>query len=165
MTEKKSENSLLRLLAVPFIVAWGFVFVLGALWPGLRNTIENWLGEVNFVYLGVGFLFFYTAVLVAEKNLLRQKFVRLLEEIQNFFLGPDHRQVSGAVEILIKTLDVGGESAAQTAARELKRLTNQDFGIDHAAWSEWWKKNRMRFLRERRDASLAEEGRSHDTSE
>ena len=57
MSRDKSENPIVRLLAAPFLVALGLLFGAAAIWPGLRKSIEGSIGEGNFIYLGVGFLF------------------------------------------------------------------------------------------------------------
>jgi len=145
MSEGKQENPLVRFLAVPFIIVWGLVFTVSAFWVSLRQTIDEWVGDVNFLYLGVGFLFFYTAVLVAEKNVMRSKFLNLLKEIQGFLIGKRYHQKIEAIQILINAVNKGNEKAAQTAADELKRITGQDFGPDHAAWSAWWKENKVKY--------------------
>ncbi len=164
MPETKPENLFVRLLAVPFLLILGCVFAAAAFFPGCRDFIKQWLGEVNFIYMGMGFLFFYTAVLVAEKNQMRKKFIGLLEEIQTFFFGAAHKKVSGAVEILINSLKGGGGKAAETAASELCRLTGRDFGTDHDKWKSWWADNRVSFLKTRKDSNLSERRGSDDSS-
>lgn len=161
MTEEKPENPVLRMLAVPFLTIVGILYLLAAFLDSFRNWIDRWIGGVNFIYLGVGFLFFYMAVLVAEKNLIRQKFLGLLNEIKGFFLGPDHQKISGAVEILINALKKGDGQAAQTASRELSKITGRDFGMDHAKWEAWWLQNRIPFLMSRQKTPGKD---SHDIS-
>jgi len=112
MSEGKQENPLVRFLAVPFIIVWGLVFTVSAFWVSLRQTIDEWVGDVNFLYLGVGFLFFYTAVLVAEKNVMRSKFLNLLKEIQGFLIGKRYHQKIEAIQILINAVNKGNEKAA-----------------------------------------------------
>lgn len=165
MSQRETENLFLRILAVPFLVVLGLAFGAAAFVPGWRAFIDEWIGGVNFVYIGVGFLFFYTAVLVAEKNLMRRKFIGLLEEIQRFFYGADHRQFGEAVEILIRAVEKGEEKTARTAVKELKRLTGQDFGTDHAQWAAWWRENRERFMMARRKASMEKERTTHGSHE
>ena len=112
----------------------------------------------------MGFLFFYTAVLVAEKNLMRQKFIGLMEEIQSFFFGTNHKERCEAVDILIEAIRKStGKTQAKIAA-ELTRLTGQNFGTDHAKWSAWWDENRVHFLISKRDADTAEKRDDHDSS-
>ena len=165
MSHDAPENPILKLLAVPFLIVLGLFCLAGAFIPGARQWLDAWIGDVNFIYLGLGFLFFYTAVLVAEKNRLRLKFIALLEEIQRFFYGADHKQIAHAVEILISAIEKGGDQTAKTALAELKRLTGQDFGPDHAKWKAWWAENRERFLMARQNASLAGERKSHGSPE
>lgn len=162
---KDKESLLLRLLSVPILVLMGLVFAVAAFWPGLDETLDSWIGYRNIIYLGMGFLFFYTAVLVAEKNHMRQKFIGLLQEIQRFFYGADYEQISEAVAILINVLCQEDDKVKEKAAKQLRRLTGQDFGISHAEWNVWWKENRERFLRERQESSQAERRESHDSSE
>jgi hypothetical protein len=150
MPENRKENPIVRMLAIPFIVLWGLAFIISAFWSPLREGINSWIGEVNFLFLGVGFLFFYTAVLVAEKNLMRSRFLNILEEMQEFFLGKGHKQKIEAVGILIDALERGNEDAATTAARELRRLTGQDFGTHHEQWNTWWADNREAYLQGRK---------------
>jgi hypothetical protein len=164
MPEDPSESRLVRLLAIPFLIALGLAFALGAFWPAWRGWIERGIGAFNFIYLGVGFLFFYTAVLVAEKNLMRKKFLGLMEEIMDFFYGKGHRKLCDAVEILIGALRQGDEKTSRTAAAELKRLTGQDFGPHHERWNAWWIENRERFLLERRNDSPIQERETHGSS-
>ena len=165
MPEKNKESFILRLFSVPFLVAVGLLFVAAVFWPTLRDTLDSWIGHRNIIYLGMGFLFFYTAVLVAEKNHMRQKFIGLLQEIQRYFYGADYAQISEAVVILIKVLLQEDEKVKENAAKQLRRLTGQDFGTHHAKWNAWWLENRERFLRERQEAALAERRESHDSSD
>ena len=146
MPEKKSQNFIVQVLATPFLILCGLFCLAGTLWPALRKGIDDTIGELNFIYIGLGFLFFYTAVLVAEKNLMREKFLGLMEEIMNFLTGKEGQQEGSAVDILIGALEKGDEKAARVAASELQRLTGQDFGTDHARWYAWWADNRERFL-------------------
>ena len=150
MPQGKPDNPIVRLLAAPFLIACGLFFIAGAFWPALRQGIDETIGELNFIYLGVGFLFFYTAVLVSEKNLIREKFLGLMEEIMGFFTGVEDRETGGAVDILISALEKGDSRAARVASAELKRLTGQDFGTDHDRWNAWWADNRERFLLSKR---------------
>ncbi|MBU0755824.1 MAG: hypothetical protein KJ645_11835 [Planctomycetes bacterium] len=153
MGDEKPENPLIRSLAVPFLISVGVLFLLAAFFETFRSWIEQWIGAVNFIYLGVGFLFFYTAVLVAEKNLFRRKFLGLLDEIKGFFLGPDHHRISEAIEILLNAIGQGDEETAKTAAKEMTKITGQDFGTDHERWLAWWSENRIRFFVSRQKAS------------
>jgi hypothetical protein len=156
MSHEAPENPILKLLAVPFLIVLGLFCLAGAFIPGARQWLDAWIGDVNFIYLGLGFLFFYMAVLVSEKNLMRRKFLGLLDEIQQLFLGQDYREISQAVEILIGAIRNGDEKAQAAASNQLKRMTGKDFGNDPNRWSEWWAKHRVHFLTARQRAHETE---------
>ncbi|MFH1998955.1 MAG: hypothetical protein ABIK28_04695 [Planctomycetota bacterium] len=141
------------------------VFIAAAVIGSWQQWIESWIGSINFIYLGTGFLFFYIAVLVAEKNLMRKKFIGLLEEIQGYFLGPDFREVCGAIDILIRALETGEEKAIQVASDQLKKMTGKDLGPDPAKWKTWWSENRIRFLMARNKNANTEGGEPHGLSQ
>ncbi len=50
-----------------------------------------------------------------------------------------------AIEILIGSLRSGTESVRDTAAKELRKLTDEDLGTDPEAWQRWWLENKDRF--------------------
>ncbi|MHC4944066.1 MAG: hypothetical protein ACYTG7_13710 [Planctomycetota bacterium] len=143
----------------------GIAFLAAAFFATWRDWIDHWIGGVNFIYLGLGFLFFYVAVLVLDKDRLRQRFIRLLHEIQTFFLGPDYQKICGAVEILLNAIKKGEEKTAKTASRELCKITGEDFGTDFAKWEAWWSENRTRFLISKQNLPEAEGRDAHDVSE
>jgi len=152
------ESFWIRVLSAPFLVVLGLVFISAAVFKSWQEWIENWIGSLNFIFLGLGFLFFYMAVLVAEKNLMRKRFIGLLEEIQGYFLGPDFKQVCGAIDILIRTLESGEEKAIQLASNQLQKMTGEDFGPHPAQWKAWWAENRIRFLMARNKTANTEGG-------
>lgn len=164
MSHEAPENPVLKFLAAPFLLVLGILFLVLALMPEAREWLNLCIEDVNFIYLSLGFLFFYMAVLVSEKNLMRRKFLGLLDEIQQLFLGRDHRQISQAVEILIGAIRNGDEKARAAASSELKRMTGKDFGNDPNRWSEWWAKHRVHFLTARQRAQETEGSDSHDES-
>ena len=51
-------------------------------------------------------------------------------------LSPDLRRLE-AVKILVNALGSDNGEVAESAHRELKRLTGEDFGLDATAWRQW----------------------------
>lgn len=152
------ESLWIKALSVPFLVVLGLIFIAAAIFERFQVWIEDSIGLGNFMFLGIGFLFFYVAVLVAEKNLMRKRFLGLLEEIQGYFLGPDFKQVSGAIDILIQALESDEEKAVQLALNQLQKMTGEEFGADPLQWQLWWEKNRVRFLMARNKTANSEGG-------
>ena len=52
-----------------------------AFWPGFRKAVEDMGPDFNFIYMGLGFLFIYTAVLSAEKTLMSDRLSRFVRDV------------------------------------------------------------------------------------
>jgi len=52
-----------------------------AFWPGFRKAVEDVGRDFNFIYMGLGFLFIYTAVLSAEKTLMSDRLSRFFRDV------------------------------------------------------------------------------------
>jgi hypothetical protein len=57
----------------------------------------------------------------------------------------DPKVKAEAVEILLKSLRSDSPSVHETAARQLRTLTGQDFGVDPDKWESWWEQHKGRF--------------------
>ena len=146
MTLPDRQRTIMAMLGIPLLVAAGFFFLSAALWRDFGEYLDEAIGRMNLVYLGAGFLFLYTAVLVADKNRLRRQFIEVLAGIQDYYLGEGHRHKIDSMDILLTTLKKGSGEGVRTAVNELKRLTGQDFGRDASLWEAWWTAHREQYV-------------------
>ena len=58
---------------------------------------------------------------------------------------PTPKEKGKAISILLDSLGSKDSSIRNTAARQLKALTGEDFGNDSASWNRWWLANRAGF--------------------
>ena len=94
-------------------------------------------------------LFFAAALNIFEGIRIRAHMAQLVGAMR-FLAGRAGRnatpEIRGeAIEILIESMRSGTESVRTTAARELCKLTDEDFGTDAEAWQRWWLENKDRF--------------------
>lgn len=123
----------------------GLVFVIAALFSGVRQWLDRSIGLERALTLIVGFLLLYCAVMVAERHRLRAEMRDVLEQVLEGVYGKNYRQQRDAIDILVRALNSNDATARATAAAELKRLTGQDFGEQPDPWSRWWESNRRTF--------------------
>jgi len=99
--------------------------------------------------LSLPFVLVATAVGVLENLRTRSHMAQLIGAIRTQAgkrgVPPSPEVVREAVEILIHSLRSGEERVRETATRELRKLTGQEFGPDHEAWVLWWAANKERF--------------------
>ena len=60
-------------------------------------------------------------------------------------IAPTPQEKGKAITILLDSLGSKDTSVRETAARQLKAITGEDFGNDSASWSRWWLANRAEF--------------------
>ena len=130
---------------VVFLLGFGLVFVLLALWPAFRAKLDSGFGFERALALAVGFLFIYLAAMVAERNRFQVEIRDLLEQLLEGVYGKNYRQVREAIDILVRTLSSADSAARKVAVEQLRRLTGQDFGEDSAQWARWWEAHRRSF--------------------
>lgn len=133
-------------------VAVVLLFLIGA-WVLLAPSFLGW-GYVEehgltdvFLRVLVGFLFFFVASQILEKNRLRHRVDELHEAFNMLLYGKSYRSDREAVRILIRSLRSEDEKIRSEAWSHLKRLTGQNFALDPEVWESWWNVNEKRFAR------------------
>ena len=136
-----------------------FLMVLPFTGP-VRRALGDRLDLLGLDQLILGFALIYLAFLLRDVRVLRQRNFVLMQTMLAAFRGNRvARQDHEAIDILVSALQGPDEGAREAAARQLRRLTGQDFGEDADAWSKWWSTNRERYVGpiERGDDPTAEE--------
>lgn len=110
-------------------------------WGYLRE--KGW--EVRMLQILIGFLFLFEAVSIREKNRLRTRVHELFEGLNMLLYGKNYRRDREAILILIHALRGKDVDVRNKAWVNLKRLTGQDFALDHEVWSSWWTANEKHF--------------------
>ncbi len=99
--------------------------------------------------LALPFVLVATAIGVVENLRTRSHMAQLIGAIRaqagKRGTPPSPEVVREAVEILIHSLRSSEAHVRETAARELRKLTGQEFGPDHESWVLWWAANKERF--------------------
>jgi len=128
----------LLLVALMFGLAGYFVFVPP---PGFGESIGH--------RITIPFILVACAYMVLENLRTRIHIAQLVGALRSLMgrtgKPPTPEIKREAVEILLKSLRGGSETAREAAARQLKNLTGQDFGEDARAWEEWWSDNEADF--------------------
>ena len=144
-------------LSVVILVLVGLAVAFAPGWLGFDYLRENgW--EIRLIQIMVGFLFLFQAVSIMEKNRIRRRVDELFEGLNMLLYGKNYRRDREAIVILINALKGQDEGVRAKAWTNLKRLTGQDFALDHEVWSSWWKANEKHFAtKARRPEASGEE--------
>jgi hypothetical protein len=129
-------------ILVLFVIGIAVAFAPG--WLGFDYLRERGF-EVRLLEILVGFLFLFQAISILEKNRLRRRVEELFEGLNMLLYGKNYRRDREAILILINALKGKDEDVRAKAWNNLKRLTGQDFALDHEVWSAWWKANEKHF--------------------
>jgi hypothetical protein len=126
------------LIALMFGLAGYFVFVPP---PGFGGSIAH--------RLTIPFVLVACAYMVLENLRTRIHLAQLVGALRSLMgrtgAPPTPEVKREAIEILLKSLRGGDEAARAAAARQLAKLTGQDFGDDAQAWEAWWAKSKADF--------------------
>lgn len=128
----------LLLVALMFGLAGYFVFVPP---PGFDESIGH--------RITIPFVLVACAYMVLENLRTRIHIAQLVGALRSLMgrtgKPPTPEVKREAIEILLKSLRSGNETAREAAARQLGKLTGQDFGEDSQAWDKWWSDNKVGF--------------------
>jgi len=128
----------LVLVAFMFGLAGYFIFVPP---PGFDESIGH--------RITIPFVLIACAYMVLENLRTRVHLAQLVGALRSLMgrtgVPPTPEVKREAIGILLKSLRGGNQTAREAAARQLRKLTGQDFGEDANAWEEWWSANKAEF--------------------
>jgi hypothetical protein len=135
-------------LVVGLLVLAGIFYGLRPSWLGYAAAVKAFDGESTVQGVGLAIGFFILAAQSWEKAQMRVQMAEVLEALHQLLYGKDYRRDREAIEILLASLEAGGENA-KTAHSHLVRLTGQNFAQDPKVWRSWWEANKKTFEKAR----------------
>ncbi|MFQ5654676.1 MAG: hypothetical protein ACE5GW_08095 [Planctomycetota bacterium] len=101
---------------------------------GLEDALSLRLGPAALLRAGVGLALLACLIEHLRISALKKRQAFLAQGLLR--VSPELRKRE-AIKILIRALDSDNESVVENAHRELKRLTQMDFGPDSRQWHRW----------------------------
>lgn len=109
---------------------------------GLRSVLIDFFGDTATLYeVAIGWLFLGLLIEHIRSAMLQRRQAYLARALIR--TRPELRKEE-AIKILIRALESGEPRVVSNAHRELKRLTNCDFGTDPAPWQRWLKEQQQK---------------------
>lgn len=130
-----------------FLLVLGLLVLFERFLPGRKAFVEQ-TSEDAVLRLAIALLCFFLAVSFAERALMRQHMLELLQTMRN--LARQLKREGGGISpqeqreaslILVNSLQSSDPNVRTSAAGHLKRITGQDFGSDAARWRDWIDRN------------------------
>jgi len=95
--------------------------------------------------IGLATLFVAVGILLGEVARIQSEFRTLLGAIQAGAVSSVVRDDRQAIDILVAALDSDDPKRRETAHKNLRRLTRQEFPASSGPWKQWWAQARAGF--------------------